>query len=454
MAIRVPGIIVRIVNDTGIIAPPIFERYPVYIGEGDPYRLITNLKLTRGTGSSDAIPTVTSVNEIVSVGDLPGIAKYVAGTDYSLVGNTVNWTGGATVPTAGNDYYVTYTETRPASAYTPMLYFDENLIYTDHGNTTRTDGTINDVSVAGSLGINAGAGGVIIAQLDLSGAVDPDNPTNAELETAFIAMRDALDKITDYKLLLVPLSSGTLNTTSAANIFFNHAVIASEPEKKQERTVLAAMPMGTGYQAFATFAQSYAHERMVVPAIPDGTGQVVGFTGNHDTRFYNSVLAGKLCSVPIGREISDEILPNILFDDNYTPDELAYLVQRGVSPGKIRGEVVRNVMAITTDTTNALTESLGVQDIKDYVKKYWREGLWAVYKNAPINTGLLGQIEASSRAILSYLITQAIVADYQNISVTQDETEPRKVLVTGSIQPAYGMQWMDVTFTFVLSFGT
>jgi hypothetical protein len=51
------------------------------------------------------------------------------------------------------------------------------------------------------------------------------------------------------------------------------------------------------------------------------------------------------------------------------------------------------------------------------------------------------------------LITQAIVSDYQNISVSQDETEPRKVLVTGSIQPAYGMQWMDVTFTFVLSFG-
>jgi hypothetical protein len=452
MAIRVPGIIVRIVNDTGIIAPPIFERYPVIIGEGDPYRLIENSQITRGTGAGDALPTVTTVNEIVSVGDLPGIAGYVAGTDYSLVGNTVNWTGAASEPTAGDSYYVTFTENRPSSAYVPMLYLDENLIYADHGNSTRTDGSINDASVGGSLALNAGANGVIIAQLDLSAAVDPDNPTNTELENAFIAMRDALDKITDYKLFLIPMSSGTLNTTSAANIFFNHAVIASQPENKQERTVVAALPMGTGYQAVAAFAQSYAHERMVVPAVPDTTVQVVGFTGDYDMRFYNCTLTGKLCSVPIGREISDEILPNILFEDNYTPNELNYLVQRGVSPGKIRGEVVRNVMAITTDTTNALTEALGVQDTKDYVKKYWREGLWAVFKNAPINSTLIGQLRTSSIGILSYLTTQNTIADYRDVTVAQDATEPRRVNVTGKIQPAFGLQWMDVTFTFVLSF--
>jgi hypothetical protein len=322
----------------------------------------------------------------------------------------------------------------------------------DHGSSTRTDGTINDVTVGGSLALNVGSGGVIIAQLNLSAAVDPDNPTNAELETAFISMRDSLEKITGYKLFLIPMSSGTLNTTTAANIFFNHAVLASEPENKQERTVVAALPMGTGYQDAATFAMSYAHERMVVPAVPDATVQVVGFTGNHDMRFYNAVLAGKLCSVPIGREISDEILPNILFEDNYTPGELQYLVQRGVSPGKISGEVVRNVMAITTDTTNALTESLGVQDVKDYVKKYWREGLWNIYKNAPITPTLPGQLTSASNTILGGLVSRDIIENYKSIAVAQDITEPRKLNISGKIKPAFGLQWMDVTFTFVLSF--
>jgi hypothetical protein len=453
MAIRIPGITVRIVNDTGIIVPPLFQRFPVDIGEGDPYRLVSNSQITRGAGSSDTLPSVMTVNEIVSVGDLPGIASYVAGTDYSLIGNTVNWSGAAQQPTAGDAYYVSFTETRPASAYIPMLYLDENLIYEDHGNSIRTDGSINDISVAGSLGLNVGAGGVIIAQLDLRDATDPNNPTNKELEDAFIAMRNELDKITDYKLFLVPLSSGKLNTTSAANIFFNHAVLCSQPEKKQERTVIAALEKDVTYQNAATYAQTYGHERMVVPSVPDTTVHVTGFTGDFDMRFYNAVLAGKLCSVPIGREISDEILPNISFDDNYTPNELNYLVQRGVSPGKISGEVARNVMAITTDPTSALTESLGVQDIADYTKKIWREGLWAVYKNAPITKLLPGMMTSSSKGLLAYQVAQGTIAEYRAVSVAQDKTEPRKMNASAKIKPAFGMQWMDITFTFVLSFG-
>lgn len=452
MAIRIPGIIVRTINDAGIITPPLVQRYPVYVGEGDPYRLISNSRILRGAGTTDALPTVTTVNEIVSAGDLPGVASYVAGTDYNLVGNTISWGGAASQPTTGDYYYVTFTETRPASAYTPMLYLNENLIYEDHGSGIRTDGAINDVSVGGALGLNAGSGGVIVAQLNLSSAVDPANPTNAELETAFIAMRDELSKIVNYKLFLVPMSSGTLNTTTAANIFFNHAVLASEPENKQERTVMACLPQATTYQAAATYAQSYAHERMVVPLTPGAISQVVGYEGTYDTRFYVSALAGKLCSVGVGREISDEIIPNVLFEDNFTPEELNYLVQRGVSPAKISGEVVRNVLAITTDTTSALTESLGVQDVKDYVKKYWREGLWEAFRNVPITQTLVGQVQAASVNMLNYLLSQSIISEFKAVTVAQDSTEPRKLNVTGKIKPAFGLQWMDVTFTFVLSF--
>lgn len=452
MALKIPGIVVRVLNDTGVIAPPRFERYPVYIGEGDPFRIVRNQKVVRSLGSVDSLVTPTTVNEIVSVGDLPGVTKYVDGTDYTQSGNVISWLPGGTRPTTGNNFYVTFTEDRPASAYTPTLYFDENLIYADHGEQTRTNGAINDVSVAGSIGLNNGAKGVIIAQLDLSSATDPDSPTNNELETAFIAMRSELEKITDYKLMLVPLSSGTLNTTSAANIFFNHAVLMSEPEQKQERTVFACLPSGTAYTSAATFALSYAHERMSVPFAYNGQSQAVGHSSTYDTRFYVAGVVGKLCSTEIGINISDEIISNVLVTDNYSPEIQAWLLARGVGIAKIKGEVVRNVFIGTTDTTSALTEDLGVQDIKDYVKKYWREGLWNIYRNKPITTGLLAQVKTSSTNILKYLQSESIVAEFRSITATQDTTEPRQINVTGQIKPAFGMQWMDVTFTFVVSF--
>jgi hypothetical protein len=452
MAIRVPGIIVRIVNDTGIVAPPIYERYPVMIGEGDPFRLITNQEIEKGVPSgTDTILTTQTVNDIVSVGDLPGIANYAAGVDYSLSGNAITWLG-ASEPDTGDSYYVTFTETRPASAYTPMLYFDQNLVIADHGNKTRTNGNINDVVVGADLAFNNGAKGVIVAQIDLSGAVDPDSPTDIELENAFIATKEQLRGITDYKLFLVPMSSGTLVTTTANDIFFNHAVLSSQPDRKQERTCIGCMPKGTDLATFGSTAQAYANERMVLPAVADGTVNVTGFTTDYDMRFYNAALAGKVCSVDIGINISDEIIFGITFVSNFLYDEQNWLVGRGVSPAKIRGTVVRNVMAITTDTTNALTEDLGVQDVKDYTKKYWREGLWNLYRNAPITPTLIGRITNSSESIFKNLIGRNIVAEKKNLSVAQDITEPRKINAAASVKSAFGLQWMDITFTFVLSF--
>jgi len=453
LALKLPGIVVRTLDATGIIAPPIWERYPVLIGQGDPYKIIRNQRVVRSAGVVDNLVSPTTINELVGCGDLPGIFNYVATTDYVKgPGNNISWNPPGAQPTLGNNYYVTFTETRAASAFTPILYFDENLIYEDHGEQTRTSGAINDMAVGGSLGLNAGAKGVIIAHLNLLSAADPDSPTPAELEAAFIAMRDELNKITDYKLFLVPMSSGTILSTTAAAIFFNHAVLCSQPDKKQERTVIAALEKDTGYVAAATFAQSYAHERMVVPYAYDSISTPVGFTAEYDMRYYNAALAGKICLVGIGIEIAEEIIPNVTIKDNHTPEEFTYLVRRGVSPAKTRGDVVRNIMAITTDTTSALTESLGVQDIKDYVKKYWREGLWRVYRNKPITPALVQQIKQSSKNILEYLQSENIVAEWQSITAAQDGVEPRQVNVTGKIKPAYGLTWMDITFTFVLSF--
>lgn len=452
MAFRPPGAVVTITNDTGVIAPPLFERYGVIIGMGDAYRIVRNQAVVRSAGSVDNLQSVSTINEISSAGDLPSVSNYTT-SDYTLVaGNRISWAGASSSPSLGDTYYVTFTETRPASAYVPRLYFDENLIYQDHGEGLMTDGSINDVSVGGSLALNAGGKGVYIAQLDLSGATDPMSPTNNELETAFIALRNELNRITDYKLFLVPMSSGSLNTTSAANIFFNHAVLASQPENKQERTVIAALAKDTSYTAAATYAQSYAHERMVVPLVKDATVSVTGYSGTYDMRFWNAALAGLLTSGPIGQTFSDSIVPNVTFTDNFTPAEVKYLVQRGVSPGRVRGEVARNIMSITTDTTDARTESLGVQDIADYVKKYWRESVYAIYRNKRINANLLVQIRGSSVNILESLIRDEIVADYRKITVSQDTEEPRKVNISGQIQPAYSLQWMDVNFVFVLTF--
>jgi hypothetical protein len=463
--LQLPGVIVRVINDTGIVAPPAYERYPVIVGGGDPFKEILTQPIVRGAGVADNLPTLTNVNQIIGAYK-PGNYNYEYALwvgNYSLVSDTIDWTGttpGTDAPELNETYYVTYTEARAASAYDPLLYFDGNLIYEDHGRANTLDNTLNDATIGGILALGAGARGVIVLQLDYSSAVDPYNPTPTEEQNAYLAAIEKLETITDFKLFLVPMSTRMLTSTTAASLLFSHACLASLPENKQERTVVASLPAGTDYADAATYAQAFSHERMVVPFPYQGYSKITGVEGltatqlttSYDARYYSAAVAGKLCSADIGINISDEIISGVNATGNYKPAVLTYLVQRGVGPAKLRGTTTRNVYIGTSDTTNALTEDLGVQDTKDYVKKYWREGLWPLFRNKPINDALLASIKSASTGILDSLKERNIVDAYANVSVRQDSLEPRKVYITGKIKPAFSLQFIDVTFTFVLSF--
>ncbi|MFA5132670.1 MAG: DUF4815 domain-containing protein [Candidatus Paceibacterota bacterium] len=453
MAERVPGVITTITDDTGRIVPPTFRRYVTIIGVGDAYKLIQNRRMVRGAGTNDAIPTVTQVNTIVSVGDLPGISKYIDGADYQLSGDEVEWLAGGDEPGAGDAYYLTFTETRPASAYQPILYFNDNLAIANHGNVLMTTGQINDVTKGVQLALENGGKGVIALQLDLRAAVNPNAPTGQELENAFLACIDKLERITDAKLLMVGMSSGVMQTVTAANILYSHAILASQPERKQWRTVMMAMPAGTSYLEFVAAQAAYANSRMVVPAIPTNLS-MPGLLGTYDSRYYCAALAGKLLSGGVGDTYYDEIISGITFGDsyNYTPDELEYLVQHSVSPAKSLSGVVRNVAAFTTDGTSALTEDLGVQDIKDYTAYAWNKKLWEVFRNKRSAIGLAGEIKSASENFLDTFIDKGTIANHRNVAAYQDITEPRKYRVTGQILPVFGVGWMDVDFVFFMSF--
>jgi len=397
---------------------------------------------------------VSTINEIVSIGDLPGISRYVDGVDYHLIGGTndLAWQPGGQRPALGNPYFVTYTEARAASAYNPMLYFDGNLVIADHGGATLSSGEINKVTQGAILALRNGSKGVVVLQLNPSTWANENAPTNNELENSFqnVAV-PLLETIIGWKLLMVPMSVGTLVTTTAARILFEHAVFSSQPERKQERSVMVPSPAGLTYTQYAALAASYSHERACVPAIPSSL-QMTGFTGTYDNSYYCAALAGRACAGPIGETIHDEIISGITFNDNFTPPVADYLVQQGVSPAKSKGGIIRNIMFITTDTTNALTEDMGVQDIADYVRKAWRERMWAIFRNKPITTDLPADMTQASENFMDALIDKTIVAQYRNLTATQDPTEPRKMRLSGQVQPAYGTAWIDITFTFVLSF--
>ena len=435
MAERVPGIIVRIVPDTGIVAPPLFQRYPLIIGSGDIELPVYDEAVTRAAyGALDAL-SKTGVLRIVQIGDIPGSAKYDEGVDYVLSGNEVEWLGVAE-PAAGAIYYVTYTYSLPTTAFTPTLYFDENLMYADHGQKTKVAGGINPLTVAADISFRAGARGVLVAQL---------NPADGNTVQQYDAVIAKLEKITGMKLFLVPLDVDPQINDDV----FNHCVISSLATRKQERTMFVASAKNTSYAQFQALPGIYRNGRAVVPICYNGEVSISGFTGTYDQVYIGAAIAGALCAADIGAGISDTPLSGFGCVGDFTPAQYDILVQSGGSPVSSGGGVPRIVMAITTDTSNAINEDLGVQDIADYTKKYWRESLWNIYKNARITPTFGSSLVSTSKTMLERLLSDQIIAGYKDITATPDIVEPRKFNMTGKIKPTFSFQWMDVTFIFV-----
>ena len=106
-------------------------------------------------------------------------------------------------------------------------------------------------------------------------------------------------------------------------------------------------------------------------------------------------------------------------------------------------------MAITSDTSSPINEDLGVQDIGDYVQKYWQESLWNVYKNAHITPNFAASLVSTSTTMLERLISDTVIFGYKDITAAPDQVEPRKFIMRGRIKPSFTFQWMDVYFTFV-----
>jgi len=452
MADRLPGVIVKITAETGVVVPRTYERFPVIIGQGETELLIENeAVLHTGVGSADVLQR-TPVHRVISIGDIPNQSKYTSPHDYSLVGNTIDWSASGDEPSSGSIYYVSYTTEVPATAYTPTLYFDENLIFPTHGNRVRVDGSINPVVVGSNLAFLSGALGVIVAQLDLRSAVDPAHPTGQEIEDAYTdattGIIEKLEKITDFKLFLVPLDAGLLGTQYANDLLFNHAVVASLPENKQERTVIAAVETGTTAAQFEALAQNYANERMVVPAAPNGEVSVSGFSGTYDQTYLSAGFAGLLCSRGIGRAVTDQVVRNVGLVDDFTPRQMRDFVRVGVSPFTTRDTLTRAVFPITTDTTNSVVEDLAVQDIADYTRRTWREVLQRNFIGIPITASTPQVLEAASRTILDDMISNGILADYEDIRAVQDASEPRLIEIYGRVKPAFPLQFIDVNFVF------
>lgn len=495
---RLPGIVVTIEPDVGIIGPAGFERFPCIVGYGDiEIPKERALAITRNATASGSWKTATqdalteSVATVYQSGRSPGLTHYRQPTDFVVVdgedadGNPISlidWADGSTVPDADAVYYVSYTVQMPSTAFEPTLYLDEDLLVRERGAEVifSDENEINPLVTASRLAFAQGAPGVIVTQLDFLGFNSPSDedaawenpldPNGADMATAYSIAIGKVDKIEEFKLFLVPLDPSTNPSDSTKNFpggadqnarWHDHAILASDPEEGRERTLLAAIPIGTTLDGLRNIAQAYKDtgggQRFVVPgvkgrnsdeassvsiSIESVNGAVV------PTTFLNAIMAGLLTGSPIGAPNNNAPVSNVALFDDWTIPEARVLRGDGVVPYKTRSGRVRMVIPITSDTTNAFTEDLSLQDIADYLRAFIRVKLFDQFRNVNITGDTEGAIVAALSSLLNGLVLDQILVGFTGIQANQRTDEPRKIDVRGKAKPAFPLRWIDVDLEF------
>lgn len=183
-----------------------------------------------------------------------------------------------------------------------------------------------------------------------------------------------------------------------------------------ERVVLVAPPeSGGGLRIAAAVAGAIAGERD--PAIPLGGAELVGITG---------------------------------LTQNYLDNEHDLLIQGGVTPLECVGGIVSVVRGVTTKTKNGENpdttwRELGTIRVVDDVIPAVRDALRAKFKRAKNTEQSRSAIRTQVILELESKLTSEIIAGYDNVSVTADESDPTICLVDFSFTVAHGLNQIWVT---------
>jgi hypothetical protein len=186
--------------------------------------------------------------------------------------------------------------------------------------------------------------------------------------------------------------------------------------------------------------------------MPEQIRRVVnGETAYLDGQYIAASGAGKMASNEyLAEPLTRKTLTGFDIDkeQRYTDAEQRLLGEAGASVIEALNAGGRVVNGFTTvNTGNPVEEEPSIIRIRDYVARTVRELLENRFVGTVIGPNTLGEVQATTEAILGSLISQILITAFANVTVRVDSVEPRQVDVAFDIQPPFPLNWIRIDFT-------
>jgi hypothetical protein len=378
-----------------------------------------------------------NVVTILSVGNFPYSSDYTEGTDFQLVNDTIDWSLGGNIPTAGAKYYVRYTYSKVTADYSPKLLYSRSEAEAEYG-VERND---NPMSIALAIFRENGVFPVI--------AVQPASSTTASFTGAIDKLRYQVEGADPTHLIAI-------STESVVHTYlYNHCLLMSSQFERKERRAVISTAINTSDASMKAKAEAFASERMIyvpqwcVRTVPTSASAEADYT--LDGSYVACAVTAKMLSRNIEESMTNQPIGGFkTLSKVYLESEADALAEKGILLLYTKGGIIKCRHDITTSVATPEENQWSVSEIKDYVIKNVRDVLEKQWLAKPIyGTETVRNVETTTIAALDKLIEGRVIVDYSGITAIQNASDSRRIDVTFNFQPVYPLIWIYINFGFI-----
>jgi hypothetical protein len=396
------------------------------------------------------IPRAASYKLYRNTADVWGVGSLlvatVTGTSYTDTGAATSGTFPPSTNTASDEpdvgakYYVTYTYSKTADDMKPKLYFSYDDIVRNYGAPSLD----NTISLAAYIAFEQGTSQMICAQVA--------DDTYDEFKARVDQLELPVSSVKPY--YIVPLTS-TVTVKSVADqirsYIKQHVVTQSDILHGQERQALFGFPTTTTVEQFVAYENAYKNERVQV-FIPGSFTKTMTIAGVPtdlvlDSTFLAVMYAAKASTLATQEPMTHKSFVGIKDMPVYTKAEMDLMASNGGTIIVFRNGnyIVRH--ALTTDPTNANTQSPNIVQVKDAVINDVRMLLEDLYIGGRLDDTTAQAVKNTVESILTREIALGRITKKGAVVAKRNTLEPRQIDVTFSILPVYSLDWIYVTWT-------
>ena len=361
------------------------------------------------------------------------------GTDYVVAtspDNVIQFINTSPNLASGGPIQITY-QYIDQTYFSPLAYTTSSAVEQYYGTAFTTNGAVNNLISAAAVNCFNGGTTTLIIQPFFTGTLPSPLPTGVtSVPTLSQAMQNLMQR--DDVNIIVPVGCNQAQLTTIAGI-----VTAPTADEEPKQAMFAIDSGSPTISQLTSFAQSLNSAQIMLIGNVTATSTA---GASLPPSMYACTMAGLNETLPFYQTMTHQTVPGFALDRQYTPTQMNTLASNGITLITALGGVNKVRQSLCTlQAQTAIDWDYGT--VLNYLYIQCKT-LLDQYIGQPQTSGILNAADGTMQGFLNTLVSNSVLSDYKNLTVTYSTTQMGTMLVSFDAAWLSPINYIRVNFNF------